>query len=260
MKDKEKKAKNAVVGRRGCWLIALYPVVSSFLLMLAYVLWSEGCSEMGYPMSWSVRWQDLAWAFLSVIGVFPSLWVMRKAKEVSSVKKESPILFIAANFCIALLSPVLIPYAVIGNSVGVGGMPLFFGFIIGMIVAFSTFLHIKIREWMEFPDELESLKLRHDWIWKLINTITMISTILVVSAYYVLYTNSIAFIPLELQWMSSSFGKLGLAFSIPGVFLLVGLFFGILSPLFGFAFTIPNKVAVLERADAQRIQNKDMVT
>lgn len=223
--------------------MALYPVIGSFMLMIAYILWCEGCSEMGYQLSWSVMREDIWWIFLSVVGFVFSFLIIDEAKKKSSTTKKSPSLHIVLNSFIAILSPILVMYVAVENSVGTGSLPIFFAVAIGMIVGSSSYLDIRIKYWKNLPNELQSLKLRHDLIWRLIHISLWIVTILVVSGYYILYTQSIAFVEENLRLTHPSAGKLSIAFALPGVFLLLGLWFGVLSPLFGYALTIPRKVA-----------------
>ena len=201
---------------------------------------------MGYYLSWNVTREDIGWSFLSFIGFVLSFWIIEKAKTMSSIKKKPPLLYILLNPFIATISPIIIVYIAIENSIGVGSLPIYFSLVIGIIVYASLYLHIMINNWKTLPNQLDSLKLTHDLIWRLIHIMLWILTILVISGYYVLYTESIAFLEEALRLTSPSFGKLSIAFALPEIFLLTGFWFGVISPLLGYAFTIPRRVAILE--------------
>lgn len=221
------------------------------MLMITYNLWYEGCGGIGYYQNWHVTWVDTIWAFLSLVLFFPSFAVIEKAKTFKIDEKKRVWRYIVLNSILAIFSPIVPTYIGIENSVGIGSLPVFFGLTVGMLVGFSSYVSINIKHWKESSKieahaYLESLKLTHDWIWRLINIVTWIVTILVVSVYYILYTQLIDAMMKEINVPLTSTGILAVAFALPAIYLLFGLWFGMLGPLIGYALSIPKSVASIK--------------
>lgn len=225
-----------------CLFLALFPVIGSFVVLVTYVLWYEGCLDMGFVLNWSVGWRDSIWAFVSFIGLPPSYFLLKKATKSGEGKAR---LCLLASSAISIIGPIVIAYVAIKNSVHVGSLPIFFGLLVGMVFGFGGYIQVT-HKWKGPRHDVDSLRLTHDWIWRMIDILIVLVTALVATVYYVLYTDLLK--PIVARAVSTSdaaapIGKLGLAFSLPGILLLVGFWFGVLGPMLDYVLTIPWKVA-----------------
>jgi hypothetical protein len=119
------------------------------------------------------------------------------------------------------------------------------------IVGISTFYYIGSEPWeiLKSGNEaryIEALKLEHDWIWRAINIISWAIVILATSAVFISWTQIIyPGIPVEKR-SSFPFIKLQALAAVQVIYLLLGVWFGILYRLMDYAWRIRKRIAGIE--------------
>ena len=126
--------------------------------------------------------------------------------------------------------------------------PVCFVFVNAGIVGISTFYYIAPPPWEVLKSknrvqEIEALKLEHDWIWKAINIISWTAVIMTVSAIFISWTQIIfPSIPTEKR-NTFSVIKLEAYSTIELIYLILGLWFGILYRLMDYSWRIRKRIA-----------------
>jgi hypothetical protein len=127
---------------------------------------------------------------------------------------------------------------------------IFFTFLNGSIISISTFLYVCTPAWDIFKSNntkmmAEALKLEHDWIWRAINIISWVSTIMMISTFFASWTQVILpSIPIEKHTTLASIKIMAMG-AIQILHLLIGIYFGIIVQLIDYSWRIRKKIAEL---------------
>lgn len=236
----------------GSLLLGLYSTGGCFILLFTIALWYEGHNELGLSMIYQLTVRDaVLWSLYSIIG-FILICITTNSVEQSNSISETKKPFVAGilNSVVTIAVYLTISFLAIG-IVPSYGFPMVFTMANGAIVGISTYFHVIIPIWKKPKSddplsELEVLKLEHDWIWKAINTISWATIIMLVSAWLVIfYQISLSVVPVEKR-LEAGFMKVMGSVAFQAIYVLGGLFFGIIAELWRYSTYIRERVSQLE--------------
>lgn len=242
----------------GGFLLGIYSYIGFLILLLGHGLWHDCLMELNLltmtPL-YEFSFQDgILWS--AYISPCPFLiFLITKnhkrlfAKILRTKNSENmPLVVALSNTSIIYITFIILAFFIKGL---LHPFNLSFIFIAGSLIGFSSFLYTCAPAWkmLKYNDEnrmIEVLKLEHDWIWRTIQTIAWITVILMVSTFYTTWTQGILpLVPPEARntW---TFIKLQTWGVIQAIYLISGLWFGILSRLMEYSWQIRKKIATLD--------------
>jgi hypothetical protein len=246
------------VGTFGSFLLGVYSYIGLVLNLVGHGLWYESLMELElssyyhFTLKEGIIWSIYLLPSLVLIFVITSVFKCHKIvaklfRKTSSPDEAYPIIAALANvsiifasyiFLLCFIPSLLHPYLICFVAANSG------------IVGISTFYYIAPPPWeiLKSKDKtqyIEALKLEHDWIWRAINMISWATVILAISVIFVSWTQII--FPLVPQEKRNTFAfiKLEAYSTIELMYLIFGLWFGILARLMDYSWRIRKKVAEL---------------
>lgn len=222
-----------------------------FVTLLGHGLWYESLVELGIQPYYNFRLSDaITWSIY--ILPFPILICM----ATSSLKNCKKPLRIETRANIAALTNLVTTYCAYTFlcyfiPTLLHPFSLSFVFIFAGIIGISTFYFVlpptyEILRSNNIQQETEALKLEHDWIWRAINIISWAIVILVASAILTSWTQVILpAIPPEKRY-TYAFTKIEVQSVIEIIYLVVGLWFGILGKFMEYSWRIRKRIAQLD--------------
>lgn len=247
------------IGTFGSFLLGVYPYIGFILIIFGHWLWYEGLMQLGlshyyhFSMIESVSWSIYLLPITVLIFVITSDFKCHKIIAKLFVKASFPdeacpsivalinvsIIFASYIFLLYFIPSLLHPYAISSLSTTAG------------IVGISTYYYVAPPVWevLKFKNKayyVEALKLEHDWIWRVINILSWAIVILPISVIFASWTQII--FPLIPQEKRNTFAfiKLQAHSTIELIYLILGVWFGILRTLMDNSWHIRKRIAELE--------------
>ena len=244
------------LGTFGSFLLGVYSYIGLVIILFGHGLWYESLREIDvlphyrFTIEEGRMWSIYLLPSFVLIFVLTSRFKCHKLiaklfeKKFFSVEAYSlmaafvnvTVMFVSYISLLFFIPSLFHPYLVCFVFVNAG------------IVGVSTFYYIAPPPWEVLKSrnrvqEIEALKLEHDFIWKAINIISWTALIMAVSAIFVSWTQIIfPSIPAE-KLNTFSVIKLEAYSTIELIYLILGLWFGILGRLMDYSWRIRKRIA-----------------
>jgi len=244
------------LGTFGSFLLGVYSYIGLVIILFGHGLWYESLREIGvlphyrFTIEEGGIWSIYLLPSLVLIFVLTSGFKRHKLiaklfeKKIFSLEAYSlmaafvnvTVIFVSYVFLLFFIPSLFHPFKVCFVFVNAG------------IVGVSTLYYIAPPAWKAWKSknrvqEIEALKLEHDYIWKAVNIISWTAVIMAVSAIFVSWTQIILpSIPAEKRYTFSVI-KLQAYSAIELIYLILGLWFGILGRLMEYSWRIRKRIA-----------------
>ena len=228
-------------------MIALYASLGGFILLITHGLWYEGHSELGIPLFYQLTLLKSAlWGSLSFIGFVPIV-----VATSFYLAKKKPFNASMVNLFLNTLILVTTMFVTLGSMVW-ASFSLLFMVANGAIVAFSSYFYVFYGNEDRSPPPnskyyFEALKLEHDWILRVTNTLSWVVMIIVVSAWLVSWNQTVVPSIPEESRLTLGFVKLQTTQAIQIIYLGLGTWFGIIGKLLNRAQAIHEIIKKIEK-------------
>jgi hypothetical protein len=244
-------------GTLGSFLLAIYSYLGFVILLVFHAVWYESLTELGLPVYYHFTLKEsmlLSIYFLpSIVMTFVMTSKFKRKKFSLSFFKNLPdetyalissifntiIIFVSFTSLLYFIPNFFTPSNII------------FMFVFTSVIGISTFYYIgpeplKILYAGNYARYIEALKLQHDWFLRAINIIIWAIVIFSTGVVLVIWTQIVfPWIPVEKRF-SYPFIKLQAWSTVQVIYLLLGVWFGILYRLMKQAWHIRKRIAGIE--------------
>ena len=237
------------------FLLGVYSYIGLVIILLGHGLWYESLREIDVlpyyrfnieeARMWSIYLLPTFALIFVLTGRFKCHKLIAKLFEKSFSVETYPLMAALVNVTVISVSYVSLLFLIPSLF---HPFTICFVFVNAGIVGVSTFYYIAPLPWEVWKSrnrvqEIEALKLEHDYIWKVINIISWAIVIMAVSAIFVSWTQIILpSIPAEKLYTFSVI-KLQAYSAIELIYLILGLWFGILGRLMSYSWRIRKRIA-----------------
>jgi len=235
--------------------LGVYSYIGLVIILLGHGLWYESLREIDvlpyyrFNIEEGKMWSIYLLPTFALIFVLTSRFkchkLIAKLFEKSFSVETYPLMAALVNVTVISVSYVSLLFLIPSLF---HPFTICFVFVNAGIVGVSTFYYIAPLPWEVWKSrnrvqEIEALKLEHDYIWKVINIISWAIVIMAVSAIFVSWTQIILpSIPAEKLYTFSVI-KLQAYSAIELIYLILGLWFGILGRLMSYSWRIRKRIA-----------------